>query len=348
MKRVTVNGPAWPRPARRVSITGRACDDVARGPARWTPSRGWGRRIAGVVGAGLLGVAAAAGVIHDTTTPYHRLRVVDGGGMRRLMFDEAEQSRMALADPLRGHFEYTEYFHLPWLWNPGLTNVLMVGLGGASVQRSYEHYYPQVTVDTAELDAVVLRVARQYFGFRESARQRVQIEDRRMYLRRTEVQYGAILMDAYTASRYGAYVPYHLVTREFFELANQRLTTNGVLCYNMIGTIRGRQADLVGAVHRTLSQVFPQVYLFPAADSQNVVLVATRAADRTPPAVLWSRALGLRQAGLVTLPTFLQRVRALHAEAPQAFGKLPVLVDDFAPIDGLLRVMPPPPPDSFP
>jgi spermidine synthase len=245
---------------------------------------------------------------------------------------------MFQTDPVRGHFEYSEFFHLPWLWNGTLTNVLMVGLGGASTQRSYAHYYPQVTVETAELDPAVQRVAREYFGLREGARQIVHLEDGRTFLRRGRETYGAILMDAYTANRYGAYVPYHLVTREFFKLAADRLTTNGVLCYNMIGTVAGAQSDLMGSVYRTLAAVFPQVYIFPARESANVVLIATRSPERWTPVALHARGRQLAQAGQVRLPAFAARIAALQPQAPAAYAQALVLEDDFAPTDGMLRV----------
>src|SRR5690349_16609746 len=78
----------------------------------------------------------SAGVVFERTSVYHHIRVVEQGGMRILCFDDATESRMSLEDPMKGHFEYTEYFHLPWLWNTQLNNVLMIGLGGASAQRS--------------------------------------------------------------------------------------------------------------------------------------------------------------------------------------------------------------------
>jgi len=56
--------------------------------------------------------------------------VVDQAGFRTLCFDDATESQISIQSPLKGHFEYTEYFHMGWLWNARLTNVLMVGLGG--------------------------------------------------------------------------------------------------------------------------------------------------------------------------------------------------------------------------
>src|SRR5437588_10423879 len=94
----------------------------------------------------LLCPSAPAALIYEVTSPYHHIRVVEEANLRTLCFDDALESRMSVANPLQGHFEYTEYFHMPWLWNTQITSVVMIGLGGASTQRAFEYYYPNVTV----------------------------------------------------------------------------------------------------------------------------------------------------------------------------------------------------------
>ena len=263
--------------------------------------------------------------------------MVEEGELRLLCFDGAQQTRMSLRDPLAGHFSYTEFFHLVWLWQSNLTNVLMVGLGGGSAQRGFAHYYPDLVVETVELDPVVGRVAREYFGYRESPGQRLHISDGRLFLRRTRQTYGAIFMDAYTEHRYGSFIPQHLATKEFFELAAARLGTNGVLAYNVIGTWRSGKPDLVGALYKTLQAVFPQVYGFPASDSQNVVLIATREPRRLDFNALNQRAAVLLNRRRVTLPTFRQRLYALQSAPPASAARAPLLTGDHAPVEGYRR-----------
>jgi len=275
-------------------------------------------------------------VVYETTSAYHHIRVVDHLGLRTLSFDDSCETRMSLANPLSGHFQYTEYFHVPWLWNTNIQAVLMIGLGGGSTQRSYAHYHPDVAVDTVEIDPVVFRVARQYFQFEESPRQKVHIEDGRVFLRRTQSEYDAIMLDAYVQSRYGAALPYHLVTKEFFDLTKNRLTTNGVVVFNCMGTLAGWQADLVGSIYRTMKTVFPKAYLFPATDSLNVVLVATKSSEEMTPAQVRTRASQLVRSGRVRLPAFSLRVQTFRTEPPPNLRDCPLLVDDYAPVDGLL------------
>jgi len=285
---------------------------------------------------GLIFKPAAAEVLFERTSAYHQIRVVDEQGIRTLSFDGSFETRMSLQNPLQGHFEYTEYFHMPWIWL-NLSNVLMIGLGGGSTQRSYQHYYPTVTIDTVEIDPVVVQVARDYFSVSESSTHKIHVADGRVFLRRATNRYDAILVDAYTENRYGSFLPRHLVTREFFQMASDRLSTNGVLAYNVIGQIYGQRANLLGAMHRTLKTVFPEVYLFPAGDSQNVVFVAAKSRLKYSASLAQQRAVWLVQQQRFSLPTFTRRAGALRTDVPAPWSGSPILTDDFAPIEGLLK-----------
>jgi len=166
--------------------------------------------------------------------------VIDDRGYRLLCFDDAWETQISLENPVQGHFEYTQYFHMPWLWNTQLTSVLMIGLGGGSTQTAFAHYYSELSVETVEIDPAVIQVARNYFYFRESERQKVTSADGRMFLRRSTAKYDLIILDAYVRGRYGSSIPQHLATKEFFELARQHLNpTNGILADNVIGGING-------------------------------------------------------------------------------------------------------------
>jgi len=278
---------------------------------------------------------AAPVTVFESTSPYHHIRVLDGNGIRTLCFDDARETSMSLEDPLSGHFEYTEYFHMPWLWNTNITAVLMIGLGGGSAQRSFEHYYPGVTINTVEIDPTVVEVARQYFGYKESERQKVHVEDGRMFLRRSTARYDLLILDAYVQGRYGASIPQHLATQEFFELARTHLTTNGILAYNVIGTLTSWRAEIVGAIYRTLNSVFPRVYIFPAQTSLNVVLVATKAGIQADLNRLRPRAYLLMQTKRITLPNFNLRMERMQFLPPASAAASPVLTDDYAPVEGL-------------
>lgn len=277
-----------------------------------------------------------AGVIYQGVSAYHHIKVIDNNGVRTLSFNGSQETRMSLRHHLLGHFAYTEYFHMPWIWNTQITNVLMMGLGGGSAQRSYQYYYPQVNIDTVELDPVVIAVASQYFFVKPNPKHRIIRSDGRQYLRRSGKKYDVILMDAYTANRYGSFIPYQLATKEFFQLANGHLTDNGVIAYNVIGATQGYRADILGAVYKTMRSVFPNVYLFPAPDSKNIVLIATKSRQTYTATTVRQRAAALIRSRRVRMRSFSTRANAMRLTAPPTAARSPVLIDDYAPVDGLL------------
>jgi len=287
-------------------------------------------------GALCFGYPLPGGVVFEAFSPYHQVQVIDEPGVRILSFNGTRETKMSLADPLQGHFEYTEYFHTPWVWNRDVRRALMLGLGGGSIQRAYQHYYTNVTVDTVEIDPVVVKVAREYFKVQETPTLRIHNQDGRMFLNRTSEIYDLIIMDAYTKSRYGSSIPPHLTTKEFFALAGGHLTTNGVLAYNVIGNIQESRPEIVGALYRTLKETFPQVYAFPAGSSMNVVLVATKSAVPYDYARVQREGTALVQTRKVKLPTFAARLKVFRNAPPRSAEASPVLTDDRAPVESLM------------
>jgi hypothetical protein len=91
----------------------------------------------------------------------------------------------------------------------------------------------------------------------------------------------------------------------------------------------------VGAIYRTLKTVFPQVYLFPARSSQNVVLIALRTGTRTDFSTLRQRAALLVQMRRVSVPGFRERLEVFQALPPPSATRSPILTDDYAPVEGL-------------
>jgi spermidine synthase len=288
--------------------------------------------------AGQIGLSfGSAVVVFETTSPYHHVQVIDREGLRFLSFDGSMETRMSLRNPLQGHFEYTEHFQMPVLWRPEMKNVLMIGLGGGSTQRAFQHYFPDVTVDTVEIDPTVVQVAKKYFPVKESPTLKIHVSDGRVFLRRSEAKFDVIIMDAYVKSRYGSFIPYHLATKEFFDLASAHLSEDGALAYNVIGKLQGWQADIVGAVYKTMKSVFPEVYFFPSTESQNVVLIGTKSPQKATFDLLQKKANDLINKKRVLLPSFRVRLRSFRPDPPPSAERSPILTDEYAPVDGLLR-----------
>ena len=112
---------------------------------------------------------------------------------------------MTIDRPFETRFPYTDYFDLGLAYNPDARNILFVGLGGASAPKRIWRDFPSLDLQVAELDPVVVDVARQYFGMPDSPRLKVAVEDGRRYLQRNEQRYDVIALDAYFSDS----IPFH-------------------------------------------------------------------------------------------------------------------------------------------
>lgn len=118
---------------------------------------------------------ALGDTVYETDTPYHHLVVADAydpahqSYVRYLILDDNLHSAMDLKNPDRTVFEYTDYFNLGFLLNPNINRVLFIGGGGFTGPKAFLTNDPNVTVDVAEIDPEVIRVAEVYFGVNEQS-----------------------------------------------------------------------------------------------------------------------------------------------------------------------------------
>jgi spermidine synthase len=305
----------------------------------------WARR-AGATAAAAAGTAAvllftgsvpaeAANVIRAQDTVYHRITVSDEGEVRYLRLDNYWQSARDRADPLRTVFDYTDYLHLPILFNPGFRRVLFVGMGGGTTPARFYHDYPDAAIEVVEIDPAVVETARSLFALPDGARLQVHVMDGRLWLRRATQRYDLVILDAYLIDT----IPFHLATREFFQEAAARLAPGGVLASNVIGAVRGPQSRLFRAIYKTLGSVFPHVYAFPVGGGEpqslrNIILVGTTAPPLSASEIA-ARAAAAGGAGRVRIEGLERDAGTLLTTSVET-RDVPVLTDDYAPTDALI------------
>jgi spermidine synthase len=159
---------------------------------------------------------------------------------------------------------YTRVMLVGLLYADSPRNILMIGLGGGTL-TNYLHKFLKndVYVRVVELDSGVIAAAKKYFHTREFSNYKIIENDGRLYLHDAQQTYDIIMLDAFR----GGYVPFHLLTKEFYALANSRLNPGGCLVINLHAA-----TELFPSSLATVKQVFPNVETFQAQG--NVVVVA--------------------------------------------------------------------------
>lgn len=272
-------------------------------------------------------------IVFEGDSPFHHVVVVEDRGDRVMLFDNARQSRMPIGDPAGNGFHYTSAFHIPMLVRPNADTALFIGLGGGTGPKQFVADYPQMRVDAVDVDPLVTQVASEYFDVARSDRLTLHVEDGRSFIRRSSEEWDIIVVDAYTRNRYGSTIPSHLATVEFFLECKSRLTENGVLIFNVAESMR---TPIARAVSVTLGAAFENQNVFTFEGSGNTVLAASdgELVDHA-----------YRVSELVSALAEQQRFRPYRLEGrlkdvrnrPLESEGAPVLTDDYAPVDTLIR-----------
>lgn len=179
--------------------------------------------------------ASAPRLIHTEPSKFAPVLVIEEHGQRCMNFTEIEdngrQTCFDLKEPDKMVFAYTRMMTSALFVMPEPRNVLIIGLGGATIPLALEKILPDAIIDTVEIDPAVVRVAESYFGYQQGPRQHVFVEDGRAFVERAHRegrQYDMVMLDAFDVD----YIPVHLLTQEFLQHVRAILSPNGVLVAN--------------------------------------------------------------------------------------------------------------------
>ena len=241
------------------------------------------------------------------------------GHNRALYTETVYDTRDEFALPSR----YTRYMTAVLAYTGDVDRILEIGFGGGRTAWYLHRTMPDLEVTSVELDPEVFELAKRFFGVRLEQNFNVSIEDGRRYIMRHKTRWPVVLIDAYRS----AFVPFHLLTTEFYELVKTRLQPGGAVAQNVEPNTMMFDAALV-----TIAKVFDHVDLYDAGG--NVVMIAYDGPKRAQ-AQLASTAARLDETFGFKYP--------LSEMVPQrrSVARLPdtaALTDDFAPVESLRAI----------
>jgi spermidine synthase len=296
-----------------------------------------------VVAVGWAGFAsrhARRQVLYTEDGVYQKITIYDGqyAGRPTRFFQQDENSAGAgegamfldSDDPADLVYDYTRYYSLYKIFHPHITNALVIGAGAYSVPKALLRELPEAAVDVVDIEPSLFSLAKRYFKVPENLRLQNHVEDGRRFLRDSNQKYDLIFADVY----YSFFsVPPHFATQEFFAIAKQKLSANGILVCNVVGDLSRQQPSLIMAEIKTFQTVFPNSYFFAVAwpertDSQNVMLVGYNSDTRMDLNSL--SFLANRDALIRSLPS-----KVIDVERRFDLSPYPILTDNFSPVEFL-------------
>jgi spermidine synthase len=264
-------------------------------------------------------------LLEKADSVYNTIYVYQGtDGRRRMVFGFDRKHYYECihnpADPMEIKLEYMQLMTLGVVYAPHPATALSIGMGGGKVSSYLLATLPELQYTEVELDPDVVRLARKYFDYNDTPRRTVVVDDGRKYLMGSPQRFDIIMLDAYR----GPFVPFHLLTEEFYREVKKHLSPDGVVVQNI-----DSETLLFDSTIATLHQAFDQTEYYSVAG--NVVAIAYDGPRKTP------EELALRAKNLDTQYHFRYPLEEMlrGRTYPSLKADAKPLTDDFAPVDTL-------------
>ena len=252
-------------------------------------------------------------IVWERWSALHRILICRQGRTIKMYFadpglvnDEPDMSGAMSALKLSDPFDlsptpYNQTMMLSLLWQPNPQRIYFAGFAGGRIPLVFYHYFPEVVIDSTDIDEVVGQLAEQFFGIQFDDRQRLYIQDGREFLeqRQETAPYDFIFIDVFRGTGFS---PMHLATVEFYELCKRNMTADGVIAVNLV-----EDDSVFGRKVATFASCFKNVYVLC---NRTVVLFGTDGPLLSREEIL-QRAKALQEQHRFAFP-FLTRAAALR------------------------------------
>jgi spermidine synthase len=281
------------------------------------------------------GIKASIGQIYETESAYNYIQVLERDGYRYLRLNDGQGVHsMYHPDDLIDHGPWMQFLAGPF-FNPAprepedVESMAIVGLAAGTTARQATAVFGPIPIDGYEIDPEIIAVGRKFFGM-DLPNLNAIPQDGRWGLEHSQRRYDIIAIDAYRPP----YIPWHLTTREFFQIVRDHLNETGVVVINVGRAPNDRR--LIDGLAGTMGSLFPSIYVMDVPGTFNTIVYATL--QPTSIDDLYGNLVHLSNRGDVH-PLLMEALKlaAIHQQpAPEATT---VFTDDLAPVEWITNNM---------
>jgi spermidine synthase len=229
--------------------------------------------LAGFLFLGDFHIKNSPGQVFETESQYNYIEVQQINGFTMLRLNDGQGIHsMYKPDQLYYGGPWEQFLVAPF-FNPDYTpeqvkRIAIVGLAAGTTARQATAVFGPVMIDGFEIDGEIVQVGREYFGM-TMPNLNVYVEDGRWGLEHSPTKYNLIAVDAYRPP----YIPPHMTTQEFFQIAYDHLTDDGVLAIN-VGRAPGDRS-LINGLSTTIATIFPSIHIMDIPNTLNSIIYAS-------------------------------------------------------------------------
>lgn len=209
-------------------------------------------------------------IFYHTENEHGPIWMYDSKGHRCMSFLEPPasiiQSCMSLSNKKAVLFDYAQIFLSTLFIKEDPRKILVIGLGGATVQKALNILTPNAKIHTVEINPDIPPVVEKYFNYQFNHTNKIFIEDGVQYVKNSPPnRYDLVLIDAFSID----YIPEGFLTHEFMNNVKRILTANGVVAMNTF--VSSKKSDLESQIFK---DTFGKYYNLKKANSRVMVAKA--------------------------------------------------------------------------
>lgn len=129
-------------------------------------------------------------------------------------------------------------------------SILILGGGAFTLPQYLSERLPGSTIDVVEIDPELEAISKQYFNYKNPSNVTEIFTDARTYVNQSHKVYDLILVDVYG----DATIPFSLMTGEYGKAVASRLSKDGLLVANIIGSLGGECRNVLAALDSAYRQ----------------------------------------------------------------------------------------------
>lgn len=208
-------------------------------------------------------------IIFQKETDFHSLTVVKNKIGKFIKYLDTYQAGFIKTKSYKGNIPYINYFLIPYLMNPDIKNVLVIGFGSGIVVNQYEKIFEKLkTIDIVDIEEYIFPLAQKYFNFQMSEKYNFYLQDAIVFLKTTKKKYDLIVVDV--AGNDG--LEERFIQEEYLNLVKSKLTKKGIFISNLPSSIdifNKKNKIILGLIEK-YKNIFNCVDLYDGSTSNKI------------------------------------------------------------------------------
>lgn len=208
-------------------------------------------------------------ILYEKRSDFHNIKVVENEIGRFLHYKDTYQAGFIDTPVYKGNLPYINYFSIPYLINPDIKNILLIGFGTGKIVNDWEKLFDNLEyIDVVDIEENIFDIAKEYFDFKKSDRTNFYLQDGIVFLRENTKKYDLIVVDV--ASDDG--IDDRFLSDEYFKLIKKSLVPNGLFVSNLCSSadLKHPKNNFFCSVIQTYKSYFQQVDIFKGNESDRV------------------------------------------------------------------------------